>query len=144
LTGGISQFGNVSPDCPPNPTDNVGNLDIDLNSRTGTRTLTATIPCPGGRCWCAGQLQMNDCDTPSSCSAAVCPSGQLPGIDQTCRLKSGQVRGCFIAPDITRTGNGPVPAPAWPDPAYPKEAMGARLAAARTQAECLANGSPPG
>jgi hypothetical protein len=128
VTGGTSQFGNVSADCPPPPADNIGNLDIDLNSTTCTQTLTATIPCSGGTCWCERQQQMNDCDSPASCSESICPSGQLPGIDQTCCRKSGQVRACFIAPDITRSGNGCVPLPEWPDPTYPKGAAGTKLA----------------
>jgi hypothetical protein len=65
---GTSPLGNVSGQCPPNPPNNIGNLEITLDSTTGTRKLTARFRCRvgGGGCWCPGQNRMNDCDLASS------------------------------------------------------------------------------
>jgi hypothetical protein len=129
---GLTQFGNVSTKCLPDPANNIGNLTIDLPYTTESTLLagdafTCTPPPQGsgGPCPCGQQKQRNDCD--SACSEAQCPSGLEPGVDQKCCVKSGQGRGCFEG-DIPSQGARGMPTPAWPDPTYPKTVDNASVA----------------
>jgi hypothetical protein len=63
VTDAVSDLGALSRQCPPAPATRVGDFPLDLDVTTGTRELTATLPCRSGRgpCWCAGQLEANQC-----------------------------------------------------------------------------------
>ena len=141
--GGLTNFGPTSADCKPNPVDNIGNLRIDLPLTTSTKTqdgrafqcLPQSAGGSGGRCPCENQLKQNDCA--SACNEGMCPSGLSPGVDQVCcRDEANGRRGCFAAnEDVTRSGVPAIPyadanaqTGAWPDPTYPKTALGGALA----------------
>jgi hypothetical protein len=141
---GLTEFGPTSKDCLPDGTDNVGNLEIDLDLTTGEVTMPldgfeggGTCLGPpagdGGPCPCPAQKQRNQCASENSCSEAECPSGLEPGVDQLCcQGGSGVDLGCYpgqgaAVTDIIRTGATAIayadPATtsgAWPDPTYPK------------------------
>ncbi len=130
---GLTQFGNTSTKCLPDPANGIGNLTIDLPLTTESGLLPgdtfSCIPPPqgsGGQCPCAQQKQRNDCDSACSSETPPCPSGLEPGVDQKCCVKSGQGRGCFEG-DIPTQGLRGIPTPAWPDPTYPKMADNAAL-----------------
>jgi hypothetical protein len=122
---GLSTYGNVSGTCHPNQEDRLDVLHIDLDLTTGVSTVTAEEDCTlEGTCHCAGQSQLNHCDT--ACSSGECPSGIPTGVDQLCCTRNGAKNACFAA-DITRTGIAAAPTPAWGDSSYPKTIEGARL-----------------
>jgi hypothetical protein len=79
---------------------------------------------------------MNGCDDPFSCSEQVCidsggsddvKNGIQPGVDQQCCKKGKEVIPCFTSV-ISRTGKAVPGEPAWPDPTYPKTALGGKVA----------------
>ncbi len=141
---GLTSFGPTSKDCPPPGANNVGNLEIDLDLTTGSVNLPidgfeggqSCLGPPagnGGSCPCPGQKQRNQCANENQCSAAQCPSGLEPGVDQLCcQGGSGVKLGCYpgqgaTETDIIRAGIASIvyadPANttgAWPDPTYPK------------------------
>jgi len=135
--GTTVNFGNTSSDCTPDPGDNMGELDIELDPITSgvTPPLIADIACVGGLCPCSGggnQLKMNECDNPASCSEQVCidnggsddvRKGIQPGVDQQCCKKGSEIIPCFVN-DISRAGEAVPGAPLWPDLTYPKSAVG--------------------
>ena len=141
---GLTSFGPTSKDCPPPGSNNVGNLEIDLDLTTAQVNLPidgfeggATCLGPpagiGGACACPGQKRRNSCANENNCSEANCPSGLEPGVDQLCcQGNSGVDLGCYpgqgaVETDIIRTGLASIayadpatPSGAWPDPTYPK------------------------
>jgi hypothetical protein len=138
IVEGLTQFGNTSTQCLPDPANGIGNLIIDLPITTEGRVDPASGNLPGdgstciapptgsgGPCPCPNQKQRNDCD--SACNESQCPSGLEPGIDQKCCVKTGRGRGCFEG-DVNSQGTRAIPMPAWPDPTYPKTATGGSLA----------------
>jgi len=138
--GTTVRFGNTSNDCPPFGADNAGELEIVLDPITsGKVERTAEIQCTGGLCLCDGggnPPSMNECDNPFSCSEQVCidnggsddvRKGIQPGIDQQCCKKGKEIIPCFTSV-ISRTGTAVPGEPAWPDPTYPKTALGGKVA----------------
>lgn len=103
-------FGNTSLDCGPNPGGNIGNLSIQLDPSTGTRTLApsntcTSIPFTGKACYCSGQKQANACDdgvcTDPNGTGGTCEAGPF---DQFCSIE--KFRGCLTDVDCpTGAGN---------------------------------------
>jgi hypothetical protein len=119
----------LSSSCRPDGTL-AARLRIPLHVTTGTRTLDGPLPC-------TGQLETNGCATASGCTAtctgnacvaqaadpvnpavSVCVD-RKGGLSQQC-CADDPTRPCFAADRIERVGRATQPAPAWPDPAYPK------------------------
>ena len=133
VVDGLTEFGNMSTDCLPDPANNIGDLDIDLPYTTESTILPGdAFEClsppqgPGGPCPCPHQRYQNLCD--STCSEAECPSGLGPGMDQKCCRRNEQGRGCFEG-DVRSQGVRGAPTPAWPDHTYPKTIDDTALAA---------------
>jgi hypothetical protein len=129
----VSDAGNkvfrLSSSCRPDGTL-AARLRIPLHVTTGTRVLDGPLPC-------TGQLETNGCATAADCTA-VCTGnacvGQAPnpvnpavsvcvdrkgGLSQLC-CADDPTRPCFPSDRIERTGRATAPAPAWPEPSYPK------------------------
>ena len=110
----------LSEDCPPDPGQLAGTVELNLAFTTEMSTLT-------GRC--PGQTQDDACHGSgcgARCSGSACvsttPDGRCidakGGVGQACCNDSTDTP-CFRDP-ILRTGMASPPAPAWPDPTYPK------------------------
>jgi hypothetical protein len=105
-------------------------LGIPLHVTTGQRLLAGPLPCDG-------QLETNTCASPDGCTAPCTGDAcvdQVPdpvdpelqvcldrkgGLAQFCCADDPTVA-CFPSDQIVRTGRTAPPAPAWPDPGYPK------------------------
>jgi hypothetical protein len=127
----------LSKDCPPDPGQIAGTLDIKLRLTTGTSTLTGSKPCTG-----SGGVAVQDdnchgapCNQPCSGTACakmvtdpvsgaqVCQDAK-GGLSQLCCANSTSSP-CFPSSAasgaaITRMGHPDPPAPVWPDATYPK------------------------
>ncbi len=132
----------LSRDCPPDPGQLAGTLNINLKLTTDTSTLSGSKPCtaqPGGPQGVA--VQDDNCHgSPcnATCTGAACTTqvnGQCidskGGISQLC-CASSTVSPCFPSSAasggaITRTGHADPPKPVWPDPTYPKTSSGGVL-----------------
>ena len=110
----------LSKDCPPDSGQLAGTVPLKLTLTTGTSTLAGRCPgepetdaCHGGGCGarCTG----------SAC-ASITPDGACVdakgGLSQVC-CNDATDTPCFPDP-IVRSGTAAPPAPAWPDPSYPK------------------------
>jgi hypothetical protein len=117
---------NLSRSCLPATSNLLGTPNVNLPLTTATSTLSGNangngFPCPG-------QAKHDSCQGGTctvDCSTKPDPKG---GINQTC-CSSGSGTPCFptgpgSAGQIVRNGSAVVPAPAWPDPTYPKSAPG--------------------
>jgi hypothetical protein len=117
----------LSADCPPSGSP-AGSIPIGLPLTTATSTLSGAPPC-------AGQTQLlptgcGTCDSSpgasAACTGAACvgktPAGECidvkGGISQNCCTGNTSTP-CFPNP-IVRTGSTTPPAPAFPDPTFPK------------------------
>ncbi len=134
----------LSRDCPPDPGQLAGTLNIALQLTTGTTTLKGPKPCtPQNTGGVAGVgVQDDNCHGSvcnAGCTGAACvshtPDGQCVdskgGISQLCCATS-TVTPCFPTSTasggaITRTGHPDPPVPVWPDPTYPKTSSGGVL-----------------
>jgi hypothetical protein len=115
----------LSPDCPPGGSP-AGTIPITLPLTTGTSTLSGPSPCPG-----QSQDAASNCGTCDiTCTGAACSTmttdGQCiddkGGLSQTC-CTNETARPCFPTASggqIVRTGRASPPAPAFPDPTFPK------------------------
>jgi hypothetical protein len=127
-----AEFGNTSADCPPSGADLTGALATVLPITTATTTLSPTLPCFGGRCWCPDQPTVNECTLGSTCELAHCPvegPGEVrPGIDQACCPVGDEIEACFSG-NITRQGQPAIAMPPWPGLTYPKISDAGRMTA---------------
>jgi len=112
----------LSPDCPPAGSP-AGTIPIGLPLTTATSTLAGSPPCPGQTqvgppgCGFCGDTR---CIGPACASTTA--TGQCVdikgGLSQNC-CTNDPTTPCFPSP-IVRTGSTAPPAPAFPDPMYPK------------------------
>jgi len=119
----------VSSSCLPTPANLIGAPEVVLPLTSGRVSLAGedgSVPCPG-------QAHHDDCGSGTctvDCGAKADPKG---GINQMC---CSNARGlpCFPTDPLTgvgeivRTGTIAAPAPAWPDPTYPKTSDGTLVA----------------
>jgi hypothetical protein len=121
----------LSSSCRPDGTL-AARLEIPLHVTTSSRGLDGALPCDG-------QLETNACPGGGGCSATctgdacvaqvadpVDPAttrcvDRKGGLSQQC-CDADPTLSCFAADRTERTGKATVPAPPWPDPAYPKTA----------------------
>jgi hypothetical protein len=121
----------LSSSCRPEGTL-AARLNIPLNVTTSSRALDGALPC-------AGQLETNACPGGGGCGATctgdacvaqvadpVDPAtsrcvDRKGGLSQRC-CDADTTLPCFAADRTERVGKTAVPAPAWPDPVYPKTA----------------------
>jgi hypothetical protein len=100
-------FGNTSFDCPPNPSADIGSSNLQLNLTTGTRELAPSTTCAGpagGTCYCAGQLQPNQC-TDQVCTVDAGGQGTCNGgpVDTLCAVES--FRSCTTNAECPAAGD---------------------------------------
>jgi len=131
LVSDANQVFKLSSSCRPDGTF-LARLQIPLHVTTTDRALEGALPC-------AGQLASNGCPGAgvcgASCTGDACVS-QVPdpvdpattrcldrkgGLSQTCCAATTSLP-CFPSDRIERTGKATTPAPAWPEPTYPKTA----------------------
>ncbi len=141
--GTTPHFGNTSFDCPPNASANIGSSTLPLDLTTGTRSLDLSATCVGPTatgqpCYCANQVQPNQCQTgvctvgaegQGTCEAGpmdtlctiesfrACTSNtDCPAAGDTCTTK---IRSCLGATDATGMLNAPVTRTGVPSQAAP-------------------------
>jgi len=135
IVDGIAMVGDtayaVSRGCVPSGEQLAGSIAVPVALTTGSSTLAAPRPPVGTP---VTPPACDDC-TEGICAGDTCASRAADGtcvdvkggVSQAC-CASEPTRPCF--PDVVeRVGATVIPAPAWPDPAYPKSASGAVLAA---------------
>jgi hypothetical protein len=92
--GTSATLGNTSFDCPPNPSSNIGNLEVPLDLTTGTSALEPTATCVGApftgkACYCVNQRLANECDD-GLCTVADNGEGTCQGgpTDTLCAVET--------------------------------------------------------
>jgi hypothetical protein len=131
----------LSSQCLPPDDLSSSSVTVELPLTTAESRLEGSTPCVAD-----GGITPQDDDCVEGSCTSVCTDDRCVttddlgrcidaegGIAQRC-CSNDTRRACFpSAPDsggaIVRTGNAVVPAPAWPDPVYPKTASGTVLAA---------------
>ena len=107
--GTMPSLGNTSFDCPPNASADIGASTLPLNLTTGSRTLPLSATCIGSAangkpCYCADQLQPNQCHdgvcTVDADGEGTCTAGP---IDPLCAIES--FRSCTTNADCPATGD---------------------------------------
>lgn len=129
LVGEAGETFELSSSCRPEGTM-AARLKIPLHVTTASRSLAGPLPCDG-------QLETNGCPGDGACDAACTGDACVaqvedpvePGTTRCVDRKGGLAQQCcaadptlpcFDAGVTVRVGRAAVPAPAWPDPVYPK------------------------
>jgi hypothetical protein len=123
----------LSADCPPTGPP-AGTLTITLPLTTGRSALSGPRPCGAARDNSCGSGTCTRACAGTACVATT-PDGQCidtkGGLSQVC-CSGGPQTACFPTNsgegEIVRTGRTAVPAPAWPEPTYPKAAEASLVA----------------
>ncbi|MCC6849403.1 MAG: hypothetical protein IT294_12960 [Deltaproteobacteria bacterium] len=102
-------FGNTSFDCPPSASADIGSSTLPLNLTTGTRELAPAASCVGAAargepCYCANQLQPNQCQD-GVCGVAADGEGacETGPTDSLCALET--FRSCTTNADCPADGD---------------------------------------
>lgn len=114
-SGGVVDNYKLSRSCLPAGSP-FGTVQINAALETGTATLSGTKPC-------AGQAGDDACGGGNLCTGACSANANRGGISNQCCSNSAG-KACFPSGStlgkIERVGTPASPAPAWPDPTYPK------------------------
>ena len=162
--GTTPSLGNTSFDCPPNASADIGASTLPLNLTTGSRTLPLSATCIGSSangkpCYCADQLQPNQChdgvctvdadgegaylrdrSTHSAPSKASAPAPPMPIAPPRATVAPPKVRGCLGVTDATGTLTDPIVRTGTPSQATPLQVATFCINATRNSAVNAAAG----